>query len=118
MKATVEIDSLRVRACHGVVPQERRVGNLFEVSVRVVYPPALMAVESDDVRDTLDYSVLADIVKQVMAQPSSLLEHVAGRIHRELVARYPSIESGSISVTKVAPPIPAEMKAARFTLEF
>ena len=43
MKATIVIDGLRIRARHGVLPQERVVGNEFEVSLSLVYPPALEA---------------------------------------------------------------------------
>ena len=53
-----------------------------------------------------------------MAEPSALLEHVAGRIRQALVEAYPAIESGRISVAKLAPPLAAELSSARFILEF
>lgn len=118
MKAFVEIEGLRVRANHGVMRQERTVGNVFEVSVMLEYPQALKAVGTDRVDDTLDYARAAEVIRGVMAEPSALLEHVAGRIRDALVAEWPGIASGRITVSKPAPPIPAEMVAARFTLEF
>lgn len=118
MKATIEIEGLRVWARHGVFSQERTVGNLFEVSLSLVYPPALKAVKTDCVDDTLNYAHAVEIVKCVMSEPSALLEHVAGRIHAALTAAYPEIESGRITVTKLAPPVSAELTAAHFTLEF
>ncbi len=105
-------------AFHGVAPQERTVGNLFEVSLRLEYPPALRAVTSDRVDDTLNYARVAEIVREVMTVPSDLLEHVAGRIHEAVMAAYPAIAGGSITVSKLAPPVPTEMTAARFTLQF
>ena len=47
---------MRLHACHGVLKQERTVGNDYVVNVSVDYPfePAL---ESDDVSDTLNYSL-------------------------------------------------------------
>ena len=118
MKAIISIDRLRLRAFHGVGSQERRVGNVFEISVSLSYPPALKAVETDDVSDTLNYADAVEIIGKVMSEPSDLLEHVAGRIRRALLTAYPAIESGRITVTKLAPPVSAEMGAASFTLEF
>lgn len=118
MKAFIEIDGLRVRAYHGVLPQERVVGNMFEVSLKLEYPPALEAVCSDRVSDTLDYARVVSIVRDVMTVPSALLEHVAGRIHSAIMSEYPRISGGFITVSKIAPPLPDEMTAARFTLNF
>ena len=118
MKATIEIEGLRVWARHGVFDQERTVGNLFEVSLSLVYPPALVAVKTDCVDDTLNYAKAIEIVKCVMSEPSALIEHVAGRIHTALTEAYPEIESGRITVIKPAPPVSAELSSARFTLEF
>lgn len=118
MKATIEVDGLRLMGRHGVLGQERTVGNIFEVSLSLVYPPALRAVASDSVDDTLNYASAIEIVKKVMSEPSALLEHVAGRIHADLLAAYPEIESGRITVSKLAPPVSAELTAARFILDF
>lgn len=118
MSATIVIDGLRFRAFHGVLEQERKIGNVFEVSVSLKYPKALDAVESDDVADTLNYAEAIAIIGREMATPSALLEHVAGRIRKALVEAYPGIESGRISVSKLAPPVVAELSAARFILDF
>ena len=118
MKAFIEVDGLRVMAFHGVNPQERAVGNMFEVTIKLEYPGALRAMSSDHVEDTLNYARVVEIVREVMAVPSDLIEHVAGRIHAALMTEYPAIAGGSISVSKLAPPVPSEMTAARFTLQF
>lgn len=118
MKATIEVEGLRLWCRHGVFSQERTVGNLFEVSLSLVYPPALKAVKTDCVDDTLNYARAVEIVKCVMSEPSELIEHAAGRIHAALTDAYPEIESGRITVKKLAPPVSAEMSAASFILEF
>lgn len=118
MKATIVIDGLRVRSRHGVLKQERLIGNVFDVSVSLVYPPALKAMATDNVADTLNYARAIEVIKQIMAEPSDLLEHVAGRIHKALTDEFPAIESGRITVSKPAPPVPAELQAARFILDF
>ncbi len=118
MNALVEIEGLRIRARHGVMPQERIVGNMFEVSVSLEYPAALRATVSDRVSDTLDYAHVVEIIQGVMTVDSDLIEHVAGRIYAALISEYPGITGGRISVSKLAPPVAAELKAARFVLVF
>lgn len=118
MKAFIEVDDLRIMAYHGVNPQERIVGNMFEISLKLEYPDALQAMSSDRVEDTINYARVVEIVREVMAVPSDLIEHVVGRIHAALMTEYPAIAGGIITVSKLAPPVPSEMAAARFTLQF
>lgn len=96
---------MRCYARHGVMPQERLVGNEFEVSVRIVYPAA-EAVENDRLEATVNYAEVCSIVKDVMAVPSALLENVCGRLKTALQERFPLIESGSVRVAKLSPPVP------------
>lgn len=116
---TIAVDRLRLRACHGVSHQERNVGNDFEVSVSLDYPPALEAAATDDLTFTVNYADLVDIVKEQMATPSQLLENVAHRIRAALVARYPRCRSGRVVVTKLLPPIPStSLAGATVTLSW
>lgn len=100
-----------VHAYHGVLEQERRVGNDYVVNVRVKYPLD-KACESDDVNDTLNYSELANIVTQEMAVSSSLLEHVAKRICMAVINEFPLTESVMIDIKKTAPPMSADCDGA------
>ena len=99
MKTTVALENLRFRALHGVSPQERAVGNDFIVTVRLRYP-FQKAMDADTLADTLNYAEAYDIIKAEMAIPSSLIEHVAGRIRSALLARFPLIEGGMVRVEK------------------
>ena len=102
---------MRLHAFHGVLEQERRVGNDYVVNVSVDYP-LHEACQSDDVRDTLNYAVLADIVKEQMNVPSSLLEHVAKRIADAVMTKFPLAETVTIDIRKVAPPMSADCDGA------
>ncbi|MEF2643966.1 MAG: dihydroneopterin aldolase [Paramuribaculum sp.] len=106
IKTTIEIDRLQFHAHHGVIPQERVVGNDFEVSLRLVYP-AQSAVDNDCLDGTLNYATVCAVVREVMAEPSQLLEHVCGRLQQALLERFPLIESGTVKVAKLHPPIPS-----------
>ena len=106
---------VRFRAFHGVMPQERKVGAEFAVSLRVGVDLS-RAVESDNVEDTLNYATLYEVVKQEMAIPSQLLEHVAGRIGRAVFSRFPQVESVDVVLTKLNPPMGADCEGASVEL--
>ena len=116
--SVVFIDKLRLYAFHGVMPQERRVGGWFVVSLRVHYNNMENVLDSDDVGDTLNYAELCELIRQEMAQPSCLLEHVAGRIARTVFSRFPRVLSLHISVTKENPPMGANCAGAGVEFTF
>jgi dihydroneopterin aldolase len=110
---SIVINNLKIYAYHGVGQQERTVGNMFDVSLRIGYP-ADRAMLSDDINDAVSYAVIVNIVKKVMSVPSNLLEHVAQRIADSILWRYPDVESIDITLLKVTPPISADLASAGF----
>lgn len=93
------------------MPQERQVGGDFLLSLRVGYPFA-KAMESDDVKDTLDYATLFGLAKREMDIPSQLLEHVAGRIVKAIMAAFPAVTSIDLELMKQNPPMGADSDGA------
>lgn len=112
---TIAIDRMKVYAYHGVDPQERAVGNDFEVSLAVEVDAAAAAA-GDDVDLTVSYADLAAIVATEMARPSRLLEHVAARIRRAVTARFPTVAAGRVTVAKLTPPMRANVASASVSL--
>ncbi len=111
MTGKVYIDSMRLHAFHGVMEQERVVGNDYLVSVEIEYP-LQEACEKDELSGTVNYAVVADMVAEEMKVPSRLVEHVAARIAKRLKQLYPAIIMTRINVKKIAPPMPYEMDGA------
>ena len=109
--------NVRFYAFHGVLPQERQVGGDFLLSLRVGYPLA-KAMESDEVGDTLNYATLFDLVRQEMDIPSQLLEHVAGRIAKAVMAAFPAVTSIDLELTKQNPPMGADSVGAGVELHW
>jgi len=107
----IEIKEARFYAFHGVLPQERRVGGWFRVTLRVGYDWS-HAAKTDLVADTLSYADLYTLVDREMAVPSQLLEYVAGRIAHSVETHYPDITSIDLWVTKENPPMGAECQGA------
>lgn len=116
MKLHINLDSIRFYAHHGVLEQERRVGNTFEVSVsaEVNCPSSLV---SDALQNTISYADMYILIEREMAVPSQLLEHVSGRIARKLFETFAPIEALRISISKRKPPIAGEMQCASVVVE-
>lgn len=106
---------VRFHAFHGVMPQERKVGADFTVSLRVGVDLSLPA-ESDDVADTLNYATLYEVVKQQMEIPSQLLEHVAGRVGKAVMDTFPQVIGVDVTLTKLNPPMGADCAGASVEL--
>lgn len=115
MECSVKLEKMRFYAYHGVMEQERRVGNHFEVTLEVWYP-FHKALESDNLEDTLNYATLYAIVEREMAIPSQLLEYVAGRIINAIKSEIPQVTAGVISVTKLHPPFKCDMPSGGATV--
>lgn len=111
----VELCGMRFFAHHGCFAEERTIGNYFIVDFAAETDMAT-ASESDNLDDALNYQVIYDIVKEEMAVPSNLLEHVAGRILRHFRRVFPEIASASVSISKLNPPLGGEVGASRVTM--
>lgn len=116
MQTNIRLEKMRFYAYHGVMEQERRVGNDFEVTVDVNYPFE-KAMESDDLNDTMNYAELYAIVEREMNIPSQLLEHVAGRIINAIKKEFPEAEAGELSITKLRPPFKCDMPCGGATVK-
>ncbi len=107
----VFVKNIRLHAFHGVMPQERVTGNDYLVSVSADCPLAA-AAESDSVDDTLNYAHIYNIVKEEMALQANLVEHVAGRIGRRVLAEFPLADNVRVEVVKLNPPMGAACDGA------
>ena len=113
MTFTIELEKMRFYARHGVFPQERAVGNWFEVSVSLTYEADADMAPDDNLAGTINYARVAEIVTHEMAIPSQLLETVALRIRRPLLDAFASSPSAvssasaASSAATVATAVPA-----------
>lgn len=114
-ESCISLTGLRFHAYHGVMPQERSVGNDYVVDVRIKIDVS-KAMRSDKVNDTLDYSEVYRIVCQEMKVPSNLLECVAYRIGDSIGRRFLLVDAIDVKVTKLNPPIEADCDGASVEL--
>jgi len=111
----ITLTNVRFRALHGVLPQERRVGGDYTLTLRVGFDVS-RAVQSDDVADTLNYATLYEMARQEMGVPSQLLEHVAGRIGQRVLSEWPEVTTVDLTLTKENPPMGADCDGASVEL--
>ena len=110
-QSSIQLHDMRFYAYHGVMEQERRVGGEYLVSLQVETDLS-RAVNSDSVADTVNYAQLYEVVRCEMAEPSQLLEHVAGRIGQRVLDHFPQVTALTVRVTKCNPPMGADSKGA------
>lgn len=116
---TIIIKNLLIQAAHGVMEQERRVGNTFRINLSVSVPEASKAGISDHLEHTINYAEMVEIIRQSMSQPRALLEAAGEDIIRKLKETYGErISNGTLSIEKLAPPIPAEMESVGVIIDF
>ena len=117
MKSYIELEKIHFYAYHGVSEEERKVGNNYEVYIKV-YTDITQAIATDNLLTTIDYGLLYEWIKEEMMQPSKLLEHVVGRIKKNILKNCPNITGGTIKISKIKPPIPGDIERASATISW
>lgn len=111
----IELEGMEFHAFHGCLERERKEGNTFVVDF-YAETELKKAVKSDDLKDTIDYGRVYDIVAEQMAVPSNLLENVAGRILDAVRKEFKEILFLKIRVSKKNPPVKGACEWSRVTV--
>lgn len=112
----VVLQNIKVYAHHGCLPQETIIGSDYQINVSV-RTDLTEAAASDQLQDTVDYVHINKIVKEEMAKPSKLLEHVAKRMMDRIFIELPSVQKAKVSVSKINPPINGDVEKVTVTLK-
>ena len=114
--ATIRLEGLSVYAHHGLVAEERSLGQRFEFDVEVELPHCV-ACRTDEPSDAVAYEAIAAVVVEVATNfRFSLMEALADAVCMELLAEFP-ISRVRLSVSKTAPSIPHVLARATVVLE-
>lgn len=119
---TIQLRGLRVLGCHGVLEEEHRRAQPFEIDLDLEVDLS-RAGRSDALADTVDYGSVADSVRRVVeGEHSDLIEHLADRIARAAVAAAAGGGGGgagalevtavTVTVRKLRPPVAVDMASA------
>lgn len=114
--AVVRLEGLSVYAHHGMVAEERSLGQRFEFDVEVEVADCL-ACRSDDAVDAVAYEAIAAVVVEVATNfRFSLMEALAEAVCMELLAEFP-VARVRLAVSKTAPSIPHPVSRATVLIE-
>lgn len=98
------VDGIHLRAYHGCLEEEGRIGGEYVVNV-LLDVDFSSAAASDNLHETVDYVHVYNIVKEEMAIRSKLIEHVAQRILNRLKQKFPQVTNTMVHVVKLRPPM-------------
>ncbi|MCL6610481.1 MAG: dihydroneopterin aldolase [Peptococcaceae bacterium] len=90
---------------HGVLPQERELGQVFEVDLEI-YLDLEAAGATDDMNFTVSYADVFGLVEEVVAGRSCrLIEAVAGNIASLVLERFSRVKKVKVKVKKPSAPV-------------
>ncbi|MCD4790611.1 MAG: dihydroneopterin aldolase [Bacteroidales bacterium] len=115
--STIAIEGMEFHAFHGCLPEEQVIGNKFIVDL-FIETDTSKAEESDNLKDTENYSEVYNLVKKEMEIKSKLLEHVGRRILNSLKTNLPQIEYARLKVSKMNPPLGGQVESVSLTLKY
>lgn len=110
------LEDVKIYAYHGVLPEENVIGTYYILNAEI-HTDLWDAAESDDLKDTISYADINEIIHEEMKIKSKLLEHVAGRIMAKINEKFNQISYIRLRITKTSPPMKGEMKGASIELE-
>jgi dihydroneopterin aldolase len=111
----ISIEGMKFFAHHGFYPEEHIIGNEFLVDVTLKTPVTNSTIR-DNLYDTINYETIYLICEAEMKKSCKLLETVAFQIVGELKHQFSTIEEVKVKVTKLNPPIGAQVQSASVAL--
>jgi 7,8-dihydroneopterin aldolase/epimerase/oxygenase len=112
----ITLTGLTARGFHGVFPEEKRDGQDFTTDV-VVHLDAAPAATHDDLALTVNYAQVAEAVLRVVTgEAMDLIETVADRIARSILAEQPVARAVEVTVHKPHAPIEADFADVAVTV--
>ena len=101
---TIHIERLALHGYHGVMPQEKKIGAMFYVTLHIDVEVSDEALRNDNLEGTVSYADVIVSVRKEMSTPVALLEHLAFRVGQRLLADFQTIQSLAIRIDKENPP--------------
>ena len=102
------VKGLRLKAYHGVNPEEKVNGQMFELDITALID-AKSANASDALDDTVSYAKIIKTARAVFtAESYNLIEYAANKVGMEIMKTYPKLKSVTVLLKKPEAPISAD----------
>ena len=112
----VALEGVRFFAYHGYYPEEQKVGNEFLVDIET--ETVVEENLKDELSDTVDYERLFEIASFEMKTPRKLLETVAHRILKTILAEFSQLANVKVGIRKLNLPVKGEVKNSLVELTY
>ncbi|MEX0709649.1 MAG: dihydroneopterin aldolase [Chloroflexota bacterium] len=111
----ITLRGMRFAGRHGVTAAEREAAQPFEVDV-VVRLDLSRPAATDDLADTIDYSTIFEVARQIVEERSfHLIEALAGAIADAILAN-PAVDDVEVRVRKPKAPLPGAFETVEARL--
>ena len=100
----IRVKNIECYSYHGCMEEEAKIGQNYQVNVQIDVDFS-EAANNDDLTKTIDYCDINRIVEEEMAIRSKLIEHVGQRILNRFKGTFSTMESATVEIIKINPPI-------------
>ncbi|TAF34194.1 MAG: dihydroneopterin aldolase [Cytophagales bacterium] len=110
----ISLKGLEFYAYHGVYAEEQILGNAYEVNVQLEV--LLLKNKGYELKDTVDYGQVYELIKQRMTKAEPLLENLVWDLADSLFTQFNLVNALTLSIQKKQPPLGGLAKAAEVEL--
>ena len=117
MSDRIELKGIEAVGYHGVFDHERREGQVFYADICAELDLE-SASNSDDLKDTVDYGAIIDLViEDIESEPCQLIEHLGGRIADRILFEFHKINRIAVTIHKPSAPVNGNVLDIAVTIE-
>lgn len=113
----VGLEGVKFNAAIGFFEEERIFKNNFLVDVDVLFTQ-MDNTQTEDLSQTIDYSLLYHICEQEFAKESLLIETVAQQILNKIISDFSFVEEIRVKIRKLNPPLKAQIQHSFIELNY
>ena len=111
----IRIEEMEFFSYHGCFTEEQVIGTRFLVDFSLEVDTQ-EAEKSDNLKHTVNYQAVYQVIKAEMEIKAHLLEHVARRILDSVFNKFPSVNQATIKISKLNPALGGKMGCVSITL--
>jgi len=101
----ISLSNLEFFGFHGLYEGEKKIGNQFLVDIQIDFTPTVLIVSELD--QTIDYVLVYNKVKEIMAIPTPLLETLVCKIADQILIDHTIADKVFVQITKQKLAIPS-----------
>lgn len=101
----IKLKNLRFYGYHGVLKEEKMLGQKFIIDLEL-FADLSKAGYSDDVKDTISYALVYDVVKEMVENKKfNLIEKLGNEIINRIFSEFEKVEKIKVEVKKPEAPV-------------